>query len=114
MQNFDVGETYDKTRDVESYDYRLSYSYKTSRGAVSDSGEDGRKSQHSSDNDGLDTREMDQKQAFKRKRGWSGIMRDQSSRILLDLTVTNDSSVDEIVADIANKLMEEKDAVISK
>lgn len=86
----------DRSRDVETYDYTLSYSYNEGR-------TNNKRSRNDRDNKNI--RPIKRK-GEKEKKG--------KSRCILDLTLTADSTNEEVATEISNKLCEEKVDLICK
>lgn len=100
----------DRSRDVESYDYTLSYSYNNDTKICG------------TDNKFTDTRTNNKRTRNDRKNTNLRLKQKQednqeskgAARSILDLAVTSEDSLDDIVKDIANKLLEEKEDLVSK
>lgn len=89
----------DRSRDVESYDYTLSYSHTMNERSNNKRSRNDRKNT----NLRLVKRHNDDKEEVK-----------GSTRTILDLAVTADNTEEEIGRDLANKLCEEKEDLLSK
>lgn len=89
----------DRSRDVESYDYTLSYSHTRIEKSNNKRSRDDRKNTNLS----LVKRHSNEKEEQK-----------GSARSILDLAVTAENTVEEIGRDLANKLCEEKEDLLSK
>lgn len=105
----------DRSRDVESYDYTLSYSYNKNRG------DDALKGNNDENKDAVRTNNKrnrnDRKNSNLRPvktRNDEESEHKSIPRHILDLAVTCSDTLDDIVADIANKLCEAKEDLIRK
>ncbi|KAJ8670118.1 hypothetical protein QAD02_001377 [Eretmocerus hayati] len=99
-------------RHVESYDYTQGYSYNKKQDNTSD--EDQEPGPRLSNKRSFDDRQRVKLRLGKRKDNLDDEETKGSSRVLLDLAVTEDSTDEEVATDIANKLSEQKDALIRR